>query len=118
MSIRIVPSPTFSARVPFTVPGESEPAWIDFEFRHKAPEALRAWLESRGDRSVSEALSDVVVRWKGGVIDEDGSEVVYSPAALSVFLSSHAPRAQELARAYIAEITESRLKNSERLQSG
>lgn len=107
--IRLIPNPTFKARVRFTQPG-SEDALVDFEFRHQAPAALQAWFATSKDRSFVEALGDVVIGWSG-VIDETGADVPYSADALAAFIAAHTPRATELLGAYLRELTESRQKN-------
>jgi len=111
MGLRIVPNPTFLAKIPLTIAGEDEPAILEFEFRHKSPEALKEWFTTFGDRDTSSAMSDVVVRWTGGVEDEHGQPVPFSPANFRIFLSAHGPRAEDLLRGYIKELTESRQKN-------
>lgn len=111
MAIRIIPNPTFRARVQLTVPGEPDAA-IEFVFRHKSPKALTEWHQTFGDKTSAEALSEVVEKWAGGVIDENGDEVPYTPENFALFLAAHAPRAEELLETYLREVFESRRKNS------
>ena len=108
--IKLIPNPTFKARVPFSIPGEEQPAVIEIEFAHRAPPALVAWWQSAKDRPVAEAMADVVKGWTG-VIDESGAEVPYSADTLAQFIGNSSTRGQELLRAYLRELTESRLKN-------
>lgn len=107
--IRLIPHPTFRARVKFTQPG-GEDAFVDFVFRHKAPVALAAWLEASKDKNISGALADVIEGWSG-VIDEAGGEVAFDADALAAFCAGHGPRAKELLGAYLREMVESRIKN-------
>lgn len=107
--IRLVPHPTFKARVRFTQPGADD-ALIDIEFRHKAPTVLADWIKDSGSRPVADALSEVIVGWSG-VVDENGTEVPFSRDTLALFLASHATRSAELFSAYWKELTESRQKN-------
>jgi hypothetical protein len=107
--IRLIPNPTFRARVKFTQPG-GEDAFVDFVFRHKSPTALSAWLEASKDKSIASAMADVIESWSG-VIDEAGSEVAFDADALAAFCAGHGPRAQELLGTYLRELTESRRKN-------
>lgn len=113
MAIRIIPNPTFRARVAFTVPGEPN-ATVEFSFRHKSPKALAAWHAAFAEKTPAEALSEVIERWVSGVVDDQGDEVPYTPDTLALFLGAHAPRAEELLEAYLREVFESRLKNSAR----
>jgi hypothetical protein len=108
--IKLVPDPTFKAQVPFTVPGATEPAIIEIEFAHRSPVALDAWWQSAKGRPVATGMVEVIKGWSG-VVDETGAEVPYSPAALAQFIGNSSTRGEELLRAYLKELTESRLKN-------
>jgi len=107
--IRLIPNPTFKARVRFTQPGADD-ALVEFEFRHKGPAALSDWWASAVDRPASESLAEVIIGWSG-VHDELGNEVAFSSNALMVFIASHTPRGRELLATYLRELTESRQKN-------
>jgi len=107
--IRLIPNPTFKARVRFTQPG-AEDALVEFEFRHKAPAALAAWVSASADKSAHAAMDEVIVGWSG-IIDESGNEVPYSVDSLMAFLAAYTPRSKELFAAYWRELTESRQKN-------
>ncbi len=111
MSIRIIPNPLFVASIPITVAGEPEPALIEFEFRHKSPEALKTWIETSGKRDMATALAEVVVRWTGGVVDHDEQEVLFTAHNFRLFLAAHGSRCEDLLKGYIRELTESRQKN-------
>lgn len=111
MALRIIPAPTFKAKVSFSVAGEADVAVIDWEFRHKSPEALKAWWEAYRERPTNDAIAAISVGWLNGVIDEAGNDVPYSEEALVQFLAAHGPRREELLRTYTRELTESRQKN-------
>jgi hypothetical protein len=110
-SIKIIPSPTFVADIDFSVAGEPDPVSVGFEFRHKSPDVLKEWVSSFGDRDAASALSEVVVRWTGGIVDESGTAVPFTQENFRLFLGAHGPRPQDLLRGYIRELTESRQKN-------
>lgn len=109
MTIRLVPAPTFKARVRFTQPGADD-ALVEFEFRHKSPAALGEWVKASADKTADGAMVEVIANWSG-VIDGDGNEVPFNQDNLAAFLSGHGPRAGELFRAYWRELMESRQKN-------
>lgn len=111
MGLRILPNPVFIAPVPFTVAGENEPTVVQFEFRHKSPEALKAWISGFGSRDTATALAEVVVGWTSDVVDEQGQPLPFTLETFRRFLSAHGPRAEDLLRAYLRELTESRQKN-------
>jgi hypothetical protein len=111
MGLRIVPHPTFLAKIPLTVAGEDEPVLIEFECRHKSPEALKEWIATFGERDTRSALAEVIVRWTGGIEDESGAPVLFSADSFRTFLAAHGPRSEDLLRGYIRELTESRQKN-------
>lgn len=108
--IRLVPHPTFKARVPFTIPGEEAPALIEIEFAHKAPTVLAAWWGAAKGKPVAEGMADIVKGWTG-VVDAAGAEVPYTADALAQFIGNSATRGEELLHAYLKELTQSRLKN-------
>lgn len=111
MPIRIIPHPVFRAAIPFTVAGQESPAVVTFDLRHKSPQELRRWAASFAGRETAEIVSDVVVAWVSGVVDDDGAEVPYSKDNLELFLASHGSRATDLLHAYQRELLESRQKN-------
>ena len=109
--LRINCRPTFQKRVPFSVAGEAEPAVVLFEFRHKSPDELKQWAATFGGRDTAAALSEVVVRWVDGVIDEHDAQVPFSESAFREFLAAQGSRSKELMAEYLAELQEGRRKN-------
>lgn len=120
--MRIDPKPTFPAKVGLTVPGQAAPAELDLVFRHKDKAALQAWMTGRpagGEagaaaaplaRTDAEFLGEVVAGWSG-VQDAAGADVPYTPEAFARLLQNYPAAAGEIYRAYLRELTESRLKN-------
>lgn len=118
--MRIDPNPTFPATVGLTVPGQKETAALEIVFRHKDTEALRAWMEGRpaggeaagppAPRTDAEFLGEVVAGWSG-MQDAAGADVPYTPEAFARLLKNYPTAAGEIYRAYLRELTESRLKN-------
>ncbi len=107
--IRLIPNPTFKARVKFTQPG-AEDALVEFEFRHKTPAGFQAWWAAAAEKPVSDALAEIIIGWSG-VIDEAGNDMPFTADALAMFLAGHGPRGRELMAAYFRELLESRQKN-------
>jgi hypothetical protein len=112
MAIRIFPDPIFIARVEFTVLGQESPEASIWEFHHKSPAALQGWLQTMGETPVDEALSEIVVRWVSGIVDENGDDATFSKSALRTFLLAQATRPGELLYGYVQALQESRVKNS------
>ncbi len=117
--MRIDPNPTFPAKVGLTVPGQAAPAELALVFRHKGKEALQAWMRGgqpgQGEaaappRSDADFLGEVVAGWSG-VQDAAGADVPYTPEAFARLLEAYPAAAGEIYRAYLRELTESRLKN-------
>ena len=73
--------------------------------------AARYWACARSSADAASALSEVVVRWTGGIVDESGAAVPFTQENFRLFLGAHGPRPQDLLRGYIRELTESRQKN-------
>jgi hypothetical protein len=110
MALRIVPNPSFRAKVSLSVPGADAPAVIEVEFRHKGRTEFAAWWESSGGRRDEEILGDVIAGWSD-VVDEHGNAVAYTREALALLLDRFPASAIELRDAYARELFEAREKN-------
>lgn len=103
---KLQPNPTFSAKVPLSIPGQAKPAEIEVEFkfltRKKVAEFYeRLRTESKED---ADALAEIIVGWKG--IDE-----AYSPEALAMLLDNYPAASRDLFASFNRELMESRQKN-------
>lgn len=62
MAIRFCPAPTFVAPVKLTIPGKSEMATLQIEFRHKTVAELEilfaSWIDRQGVQAISHALAN------------------------------------------------------------
>lgn len=114
----IDPSPTFTADVPLSRPGLSEPLNVQVTFRYKNRLEMAAWVATRKDakdlvqehQDDVEMLGNVMVGWSG-LIDDKGEEVPYSATNLSKLLVNFTPARGELFRAYVHELTDAKRKN-------
>lgn len=61
-SLKAIVSPTFKVKVKLPVPGE-EPAQVDFTFRHRTRDELKAWLSSGQERSDVDSIMEMVTAW-------------------------------------------------------
>lgn len=109
--LKLIPDPVFSARVNLTVPGKTEAAVVEFEFRHKGRAGLKAWMENAGGKSDTALLGEVISGWSG-VTDPNGNDVPYSPERLEELLNVYPAAGQEIMMGYVFALTESRAKNS------
>lgn len=110
------PNPTFTAPVPITVPGLPEPLEVQFTFRHKNKAALKAWAVDGVDKDDAALLHELIVGWSG-MQDSKGAEVPYSLTALHELINSYWAARDEITAAYLAELKDSKAKNSVRLQA-
>lgn len=108
--IRLVPDPTFECLVRLTVPGQPEPVEVPMTFRHMTAPQAGAWFAGAQDRPTAEAVTEIVCGWRA-VMDADGREVGFSPAALAQLLANYVPAAREIVQAWMLGLTESRVKN-------
>ncbi|MES2909883.1 MAG: phage tail assembly chaperone [Pseudomonadota bacterium] len=106
---KLVPSPTFAAEVPLSVPGVSQPLNVLVTFKHQNRDALKAWVFSAPQKDDVELLGGVIVTWSG-VVDEAGQPVPYNLSALSDLLANYSPSRSELFHAYLNELTEAKKK--------
>lgn len=107
---KLNPAPTFTAKIPLSVPGLPEPLELDVTYRHKNKTELQKWLEGSKGKADSAVLHEVITGWSG-MQGEDGAEVPYSLDALTTLLENYPVAHQELYRGYLRELTESRRKN-------
>lgn len=108
--IKLNPSPTFDAKVRLTVPGQDEPAEVQFTFRHMPLDKMQPWFLDNRERAIAEALDEIIAGWSG-VQDESGAEVAYSCESLGGLLNNYQPAAQEIIHAWQFALAESRVKN-------
>jgi hypothetical protein len=108
--LRINPAPTFTAPVRITVPGQDEPATIQFTFAHRGKKDLRDWVARAADRADPEFLGEVVRGWSG-VLDRDDADVPFTPEAFARLLDAYPAAGTEIFQAYMGAFHEARAKN-------
>lgn len=108
--LKLNPNPTFTAPVQISVPGQDATEIIRVTFRHKTVEGLAAWYQERANKPARDALDEVIESWDGP-LGADGEKVAYSREALGNLLNGYPAAASEFVRAYMRELTESRVKN-------
>lgn len=106
----INPDATFKVPVSITVPGKTEPAVIEIEYRHKGRKAYQVWWDSANGRSDVEVLGEAIVGWTGP-IDEHGSSLAYTAENLALVLDRYPASALEILSAYRSGLLDSRAKN-------
>jgi hypothetical protein len=107
---RLIPSPTFTVRVPLSVPGVEKPLEVPIEFRYRTPDALVAFMARMPGRSDVDNLHDVIVGWSG-VAGADGEPIAYSHSNLATLLAHYKPAAKEIFAVYTRELSEAKAKN-------
>lgn len=101
---KLEPSPTFRATVAITVPGgDSQP--LKVQFKHKTRSALQAFLDDASGRIDADMLSDMIASV------EDKEEGQSDANFLAQLTENFPAAANDLLRAYLKELTESRVKN-------
>lgn len=108
---KLVPDPIFEAAVALSVPGLPKPLEVVFTFRHKNRTALHAWINSASTKRDAALLDEVIVGW-AGVQDEAGAPVAYSFTALTDLIENYGAAHVEIYKAYLAELTKAKEKNS------
>ena len=99
-------NPTFTAKVPISVPGQAKPVDVDIEFKFLTRKKVAAFFERLREEGMEDAkaLSEIIVGWKG--VDE-----AYSPEALETLLDNYPAASRDLFSAFSRELMESRSKN-------
>ncbi len=98
---KLQPNPTFWAKVPLTVPGESKPQMVDIEFNY-FPEEERVKLFE--ERTALDVAIEVVCGWKG--VDAE-----FNPENLRALYKNYARAVLDVLETYNRELLESRRKN-------
>lgn len=101
---KLQPKPTFWARVPVSIPGESKPAQIEIEFKHLGRESLKSFFETLEGKTDSDAISEIVCNWRG--IDAD-----FNRDNLDELLNNYPSSAMSLFDTYRKEVMEAKAKN-------
>lgn len=107
---KLQPDPTFSAKVPLSVPGMEKPLAVTIVFRHKSKTAFQDYLARMPGRADVDNLDEIIVQW-AGLIGPDGVEAPYSREALATLLENYPTAPGEIFSAYSAEITQAKRKN-------
>lgn len=101
---KIEPNPTFTAKVPLSIPGQTRPGTIDIEFRHLGKPQIKAFFEGLEGKTDTEALGEVIVGWKG-------VDMPYDATALELLLSNYPAAGGEIFEAFRKELLEAKAKN-------
>jgi hypothetical protein len=108
---KLNPAPTFTASVPLSVPGLTEPLEVLITFKHKNRTALGKYLGEMQGREHTDYLHEVIDSWSG-VHNDAGEPVPYSLTALTDLLGNYSVAHAEILAAYTRELTEAKRKNS------
>jgi hypothetical protein len=108
---RIQPEPTFACKVPLSVPGKPAPLEVDFTFHYKNKDQLAAWVQDATGKDDATLLGELIEGWDG-MVDAKGNPVHYSITALHTLIYSYWAARDEITRAYMRELKESKTKNS------
>lgn len=106
----IHPAPRFTAAVPLSRPGLSEPITVQVTFVHKNRIEVAAWVAKAPNTDDVQLLGEVIESWTG-LLDAEGKEVPYSTTALAKLLTNYTPARGEIFRTYLSELTDAKRKN-------
>lgn len=101
---KLQPNPTFIAKAALSVPGQAAPASIDVEYKHLSRPQLKAFYGGLADKTDAEALSEIMVGWKG-------PDAPFSQESLETLLDNYPASGGELFAAFRQNLQESRVKN-------
>lgn len=101
--LKLVANPTFKARVGIPVPGEKDPTYVVFTFKHRNKTDLQDWLELRG-RSDLDMFMEMVTGW-----DIEGEEFNRENAAM--LIEAYGGAAVATVNVYIEQLSRTRVGN-------
>ena len=102
--LKLNPNPEFSAPVPITEPGKSEPTIITITYRYKTRDELVEFVEQTKDAPISDVLCDLVTGWQG-------VDAPFTKDNLKALVNSYMPAGLEILKVYYRELAESKIKN-------
>ncbi len=109
-TFKIEPAPTFAATVKISAPGVAEPLPLELVFKWRSRSALAEWLKNADGKADPEFVGEALAGW-GNVVDADDKPVPFGAEALAQLLDNFPAAADEITRAYLAELIEAREKN-------
>ncbi len=110
---KLVPQPTFRAKVLVHVPGHGRKDPFQVEFRHMTQRRLQTFLDEvrkKKDAEAIDALAEIIVSWEG-VCDHAGDAIPFSRDALGLMIDIFPSTAEALFKAYAEELSGARLGN-------
>ncbi|MFA6203787.1 MAG: phage tail assembly chaperone [Gallionella sp.] len=108
--LKLNPNPTFSATVQISVPGSEKTIAVKMVFRHRTMKQITAWFKLQEKRESSEALAELIESWSG-IFDDKSNEIEFSRESLTTLLENYQPATNEIIRAYMQELAQSKVKN-------
>jgi hypothetical protein len=100
--IKLEANPTFKAKVPVPVPGET-PALVEFTFRHRTRDAVLKWLEESKDASDVETVKAVASAWE---LDDS-----FTDENIATLCNNYAGAGFAIVDTYLRELRGARSKN-------
>lgn len=110
--IKLIPDPTFTAKVAVPVPGKGE-VEVEFTFKHRTRDEMQAFVKRVNIRDGEEgAMTDqqLVMECASGWELAD----TFSEASVAEFVRQYIGGPTAVFEAYVAEMAGARLKNSSR----
>lgn len=106
MALKLIPSPTFRAKVGIPVPGQETLEYITCEFKHMTRDAFRVFSErvTAGDVGELESLMEMLVGW-------EGVDMPFSRDAVASLIQAYHGAAYVIAQDYARELTAARMGN-------
>jgi hypothetical protein len=95
-------SPTFTSTVSIPVPGK-KPVPVEFKFKGRTKDELRAFLDGVGDRDDVEVICDIATGWD--------LEDVFGKENVELLVQNYIGSARVIIEKYIGELTAARLGN-------
>ena len=100
----INPEPLFTADVPMTVPGKTEPVITRMTFKYKNKEQLLEFGKFLKKAPIEDALLEIVEGWSG-------VDAPFTPENLKLLLGNYLTAGNEIIQAYHREAYQSKVKN-------
>lgn len=100
--IKLVPDPTFTAKVPIPVPG-GKPVDVEFTFLHRKRDEVKGWIEANAEATDVESI-----KWcaKGWELDDE-----FNAENIDLLCQNYAAAGVAILQTYLDALRGARTKN-------
>jgi|UPI00039E6352 hypothetical protein len=97
MTFKLKPDPTFKTKVQIHIPGQPKPGEIEFVFKHKTRDELRAFREEAKTKADEDVILDIADGW-------DVKDSAFCRDSLTELFANYSTAPASIVDAYMGEL--------------